>query len=295
MSKIVRAITSDGGIVAFAIDSKSIVNCAEHIHNTSAVVTAALGRLLTAASLMGVMLKGKEDTVTVRISGDGPAGHLTAVSDSEGNVRGYADNPKIELPLNQYGKLDVSGAVGKHGTVFVSKDMGLKKPYNGQTPLISGEIAEDITEYFAASEQVPTICALGVLVDTDLTVKAAGGYIVQLLPFTDESVIDRLENNLKTVKTVTSMLDSGHTPEDMIRSILNGFNVEIMDERTAEYKCTCSLARVTRTLKSLKTQELQNMIDEDGGAEVKCRFCGKAYNYTENDLRNIIAEKGKQV
>lgn len=293
MSKIIRAITSDGGIVAFGIDSKSIVSRAEQIHKTSAVMTAGLGRLLTAASMMGIMLKGKNDTITVRIHGDGPAGHLTAVSDSEGNVRGYADNPVVEIPLNQYGKLDVSGAVGKHGTVFVSKDLGLKEPYNGQTPLISGEIAEDITEYFAASEQIPTICALGVLVDTDLTVKAAGGYIVQLLPFTEESVIDKLEENLKHIQPVTTMLDSGSTPEEIIRSVLNGFDVEIMDENEVEYKCNCSSERVERALKSLKIDELQSMIDEQGGAEVTCHFCDKVYRYTKTDLEHIIKSKVK--
>lgn len=291
MSKIIRAITSDGGIIAFGIDSKSIVSCAEQIHKTSAVITAGLGRLLTATSMMGIMLKGKDDTVTVRIHGDGPAGHLIAVSDSSGNVRGYAGNPNVELPLNQYGKLDVSGAVGKHGTVFVSKDLGLKEPYNGQTPLISGEIAEDITEYFAISEQIPTICALGVLVDTDLTVKAAGGYIVQLLPFTDEFVIDRLENNLKDMKPVSMLLSAGHTPEEIIRSVLRGFNVEIMDESEVEYKCNCSVERVERTLKSLKKEELQSMIDEQHGAEVSCHFCDKVYRFSESDLKDILSSK----
>lgn len=291
MSKLIRAITSDGGIVAFGIDSKSIVSRAEQIHKTSAVMTAALGRLLTATSMMGIMLKGKDDTVTVRIHGDGPAGHLIAVSDSSGNVRGYADNPVVEIPLNQYGKLDVSGAVGKHGTVFVSKDLGLKEPYNGQTPLISGEIAEDITEYFAVSEQIPTVCALGVLVDTDLSVKAAGGYIVQLLPFTEEAVIDKLEENLKTIKPVSTMLNEGHTPEDIIRSVLKGFDVEILDENEVEYKCNCSADRVERALRSLKKEELQSMIDEQGGAEARCHFCDKVYTFSKSDLEAIIKSK----
>ncbi|CDZ24110.1 33 kDa chaperonin [[Clostridium] cellulosi] len=291
MSKLIRAITSDGGIVAFGIDSKSIVSRAEQIHKTSAVMTAALGRLLTVTSMMGIMLKGKDDTVTVRIHGDGPAGHLIAVSDSNGNVRGYADNPVVEIPLNQYGKLDVSGAVGKNGTVFVSKDMGLKEPYNGQTPLISGEIAEDITQYFAVSEQIPTVCALGVLVDTDLSVKAAGGYIIQLLPFADDSIIDKLEDNLKTIQPVSTMLNVGHTPEDIIRSVLKGFDVEILDENEVEYKCNCSAERVERALRSLTKDELQSMINEQGGAEARCHFCDKVYTFSKSDLEAILKSK----
>jgi molecular chaperone Hsp33 len=293
MSKIIRAITSDGGIVAFGIDSKSIVGRAAQVHKPSAVVTAALGRLLTAASMMGIMLKGKDDTITVRICGDGPAGHFTAVSDSSGNVRGFADNPFVDLPLNQYGKLDVSGVVGKKGTVFVAKDLNLKEPYSGQTPLVSGEIAEDITGYFAASEQIPTICALGVLVDTDLSVKAAGGYIVQLLPFTDVSVINRLENNLKDVKPVTAILDSGLSPEDIIRRVLNGFEVEIMDETNVEYICNCSADRVKRALISLGSEQLQNMIDEQGGAQVTCQFCDKIYNFAKPELEALMRNNGK--
>jgi len=291
MSKLIRAITSDGGIVAFGIDSKSIVSRAEQIHKTSAVMTAALGRLLTVTSMMGIMLKGKDDTVTVRIHGDGPAVHLIAVSDSNGNVRGYADNPVVEIPLNQYGKLDVSGAVGKNGTVFVSKDMGLKEPYNGQTPLISGEIAEDITQYFAVSEQIPTVCALGVLVDTDLSVKAAGGYIIQLLPFADDSIIDKLEDNLKTIQPVSTMLNVGHTPEDIIRSVLKGFDVEILDENEVEYKCNCSAERVERALRSLTKDELQSMINEQGGAEARCHFCDKVYTFSKSDLEAILKSK----
>jgi Hsp33 protein. len=291
MSKLIRAITSDGGIVAFGIDSKSIVSRAEQIHKTSAVMTAALGRLLTVTSMMGIMLKGKDDTVTVRIHGDGPAGHLIAVSDSNGNVRGYADNPVVEIPLNQYGKLDVSGAVGKNGTVFVSKDMGLKEPYNGQTPLISGEIAEDITQYFAVSEQIPTVCALGVLVDTDLSVKAAGGYIIQLLPFADDSIIDKLEDNLKTIQPVSTMLNVGHTPEDIIRSVLKGFDVEILDENEVDYKCNCSAERVERALRSLTKDELQSMINEQGGAEARCHFCDKVYTFSKSDLEAILKSK----
>ena len=284
MSKIVRAITSDGSIVAYAIDAKSIVERASQIHKPSPVIAAALGRLLAAASMMGIMLKGKDDTITVRICGDGPAGHITAVSDSSGNVRGYADNPYVDLPLNQIGKLDVASAVGKHGTVFVAKDLHMKEPYTGQTPIISGEIAEDITGYFATSDQTPTVCALGVLVDTDHSIKAAGGYIIQLLPFSDPGVIDRLESNIKAIRPVTAMLDSGLSPQEIIRTALDGFEVEIMDETEVDYRCNCSAERVEQALVSLGGKELQSMIDEQGGAQVTCQFCDQVYAFSKTQL-----------
>jgi molecular chaperone Hsp33 len=288
MSRITRAITSDGSIIAFGIDSKTIVERAAQIHKTTPVMTAALGRLLTAASMMGVMLKEIDSTITVRICGDGPAGRLIAVSDSNGNVRGYAQNPYVDLPLNSQGKLDVSGAVGKHGTIYVSKDLNLKEPYNGQTPLISGEIAEDITGYFAKSEQIPTACALGVLVDTDLSVKAAGGFIIQLLPFAEDAVIDKLENNLKKIKPVSAMLDSGMDVQTMLRTVLDGFEVEIMDENDVEYKCTCSKERVKNVLASLGSKELQKIIDEQGSAQITCQFCDKVYNISKSELQALL-------
>lgn len=293
MSELVRAITSDGSLVAFSIDSTAIVDRAAAIHKPSAVVTAALGRLLTAASIMGVMLKGESDTVTVRINGDGPSGHLTAVSDSAGNVRGFVDNPVVELPLNSVGKLDVSGAVGKHGTVFVAKDLNLKEPYTGQTPIVSGEIAEDITGYFAASEQVPTVCALGVLVDTDLSVKRAGGYIIQVLPFADPAAVDRLEENVKKIRPVTTMLESGLDPESILRTVLDGFEVEIMGRSDVEYRCNCSRERVSRALTSLDAKELRAMIDEQDGAHVTCQFCDKEYTFTRSDLEAMLTAKRK--
>ena len=288
MSKIIRTITSDGGIVAYAIDSTEIVNRAAEIHKPSPVVTAALGRVITAASLMGIMLKGLDDTITVRFQGDGPVGQITAVSDSSGNVRGYADNPTVDLPLNPAGKLDVAGAVGSSGSVFVAKDLRLREPYCGQTEIVSGEIAEDISNYFATSEQVPTICALGVLVDTDLSVKAAGGYIVQLLPFADPAVIDRLEENLKTVKPVTVMLNSGLSPLDMVKKVLDGFEVEVLDETDAEYKCSCSREKVEKTLVSLGVKELQSIIEEQAQAEVYCHFCNSTYYFTKTELEKLI-------
>lgn len=289
MGKLIRAITSDGGVVAFGLDSKDIVNRAAQIHSPSAVVIAALGRLLTAASMMGVMLKGKDDNITVRITGDGPAGQLTAVADSAGNVRGFAQNPVVELPLNARGKLDVGGAVGHSGTVFVAKDLGLKEPYSGQTPIVSGEIAEDITEYFAASEQIPTICALGVLVDTDLSVKAAGGYIIQLLPFADPSAIGKLEENLKTARPVSALLDEGQTPREILASALRGFSLEVLDETEPEYRCTCSRARTERALVSLGPRELAAMIEEQGQAEVTCQFCDSRYLFSKEELEALLA------
>ena len=288
MGNMIRAITSDGSIVAFAVDSKDIANKASQVHKSSAVVTAALGRLLSATSMMGIMLKGEDDSVTVRIDADGPAGTLIAVSDSIGNVRGYVSNPVVEIPLNEFGKLDVSGAVGRSGSIYVIKDLNLKQPYSGQTPIISGEIAEDITNYFARSEQIPTICSLGVLVDRDLSVKASGGFIVQLLPFADKSVIDRLEQNLKNIPTVTAMLDNQATPEKLLRRVLEGFEVEIMAETQVEYLCDCSRDRVERALLSIGAQELNAMIAEQHGAQVCCHFCGKEYNFTEDNLLSLI-------
>ena len=293
MGKLVRAITAEGSVVAFGVDTRDIVNTACEVHRSSAVVTAALGRLLSAASMIGSMLKGEGESVTLRIDGGGPAGTLIAVSDADGNVRGYVSNPVVELPLNEYGKLDVAGAVGKGGTLSVIKDLCLKEPYSGQVPLVSGEIAEDITQYFARSEQIPTVCALGVLVDRDLSVKASGGYIVQLLPFAEQSVIDRLEKNLKDMKPVSSLLNAGAEPFDIIKTVLNGFDVELMNEQKIEYRCSCSRERVITALKSLGARELQNMIDEQGGSEVKCHFCGKTYRFSAGELAGMISESKK--
>lgn len=292
MGTLVRAITSDGSVVAYGIDSKDIVNAACDVHKPSAAVAAALGRLLSAASMMGSMLKGESDNITLRFDGDGPAGVLIAVSDSRGNVRGYVSNPVVELPLNDFGKLDVAGAVGKTGRLSVVKDFGLKDTYSGQVPIISGEIAEDITNYYARSEQIPTICALGVLVDRDLSIKASGGYIVQLLPFAEQSVIERLEQNLKDMQPVSTLLDAGLKPFEIIQRILTGFDVELMDEKTVGYKCTCSRERVAAALKSLGSKELQGMIDEQGGAQVECHFCGKKYSFDAGELQSLQKHPG---
>ncbi len=284
MAKIVRTISKDASVVASAIDALDIVSEIERIHKTSAVVTAALGRLSIAASLIGNGLKGENDSVTIRMNGGGATGILIAVSDSRGNVKSYVGNPIVELPLNRYGKLDVSGAVGKDGTLSVVKDLGLKEPYVGQVPIVSGEIAEDIANYFAVSEQIPTVCGLGVLVNPDLTVKAAGGYLIQLLPFADESCIDILEANVNKLPPVTSMLDSGMSAEDIAKSVLDGLEPEVMDSFEVNYKCDCSKERVERALVSLGMEELVKMAEEQDSTEVCCHFCDKKYVFSKDEI-----------
>lgn len=290
MGKLIRCITSDGLVMATALDSTDIVSRAEELHNTSAVVTAALGRLLTATAMMGNALKGNDNTITVKIDGDGPAGALIAVADSRGDVRGYAINPVIEIPLKENGKLDVCGAVGTQGTLYVIKDLGLKEPYNGFVPLASGEIAEDIAAYYAVSEQIPTVCALGVLVNPDLTVRVAGGYIIQLLPAAHgyEEVISKLENNIKEMKPITTLLDEGKTIEEIVKIALKGFEVEVLSEQTAEYKCNCSRERFESALKSLNQEELESMANEMEKAETVCQFCGSVYTFTSDEIRSFL-------
>ncbi len=290
MGKLIRCITSDGLVMATALDSTDIVAEAERLHGTSAVVTAALGRLLTATAMMGNALKGKSNTITVKIDGDGPAGAILAVADSTGNVRGYAINPVVEIPLKPNGKLDVSGAVGQNGTVYVIKDLGLKEPYNGFVPISTGEIAEDIAAYYAISEQIPTVCALGVLVNPDLTVRVAGGYIIQLLPAAHgyDEVITKLENNIKQMPPITALLDEGKDIEEIVRIALTGFEVEVLSEQTAAYKCNCSRERFENALKSLNDDELKQMAAEMGKAETVCQFCNNVYTFTSNELKTFI-------
>ncbi|MCM1023805.1 MAG: Hsp33 family molecular chaperone HslO [Prevotella sp.] len=288
MAKIVRTISKDASVVASAIDALDIVSEIERIHKPSAVVTAALGRLSAAASLIGNGLKGEDDSVTIRMNGGGATGILIAVADSRGNVKSYVGNPIVELPLNKYGKLDVSGAVGRNGTLSVVKDLGLKEPYVGQVPIVSGEIAEDIASYFAVSEQIPTVCGLGVLVNPDLTVKAAGGYLIQLLPFADESCIDVLEANVNKLPSVTQMLDSGMSAEDIAKSVLDGLDPEVMDSFDVSYKCDCSKERVERALVSLGREELSQMAEEQDTTEVCCHFCDKKYNFSKEEILKLI-------
>ncbi|MDD4698699.1 MAG: Hsp33 family molecular chaperone HslO [Oscillospiraceae bacterium] len=290
MGKLIRCITSDGAVMATAVDSTDIINKAVYYQRTSAVVSAALGRLLTAASMMGDMLKGSNDSITLRVAADGEIGSLIAVSDSNGDVRGYVMNPVVEIPLNSMGKLDVSGAVGKNGTLFVFKDLGLKEPYSGQVPLVSGEIAEDITSYYAMSEQIPTVCALGVLVNPDLTIKAAGGYLIQLLPGADDDTINKLEQSIAGMDSVTKLLSAGETIESIVRRALKDFEVEVLDEHDVSYKCNCSMERVEKALLSMGPKELLKLADEQKLTEAKCHFCDRIYRFPSNSLRKL-AEK----
>lgn len=287
MSELVRMISTDGTLTVIAADTTDIVNRMEQIHQTSAVTSAALGRLLTAASMMGAVLKGKDNSITLRLNGGGPAGSVIAVSDSEGNVRGYVSNPVVEIPLNIKGKLDVAGAVGKDGTLTVMKDLGMNEPYIGQIPIVSGEIAEDITSYFATSEQLPSVCALGVLVNPDLSIQAAGGFIIQLLPTAMDDTIDKVEECIKDIPAVTQMLTSGMTPEDICRSVLKGFDLEVLDTSSPEYRCNCSRERVAKALVSTGRESLLEMSQEKV-TEVSCHFCDKKYEFTSAEVLKLV-------
>lgn len=286
MGILKRAISKDASAVSMALDAADIVSEIEKIHKTSAVVTAALGRLTIAASLMGYGLKGKNDSLSLKLDGNGPAGVLIAVSDGMGNVKSYVQNPVVEIPLNSLGKLDVAGAVGTNGTLTVSKDLGLKEPYSGTVPIISGEIGEDIANYFVSSEQVPTVCGLGVLVNPDLTVKCAGGFLVQLLPFADESCIAAIEKNVSEVKSVTDLF-SRKTPEEIALMLLEGLEPNILDSTEAAYKCDCSRERTERILAGLGNEELEKMAEEMESIDVECHFCGKKYQFTPEEVRAL--------
>lgn len=288
MGKIVRYITEDGSAFVIAADTTDMVGMAEQIHKTSAVNTAALGRLMTAASMMGDMLKGKDDSITLRMNGGGPAGSLIAVADSEGNARGYVQNPVVEIPLNEKGKLDVKGTVGTNGYLYVMKDIGLKEPYVGQTEIISGEIAEDITNYFVSSEQTPSVCALGVLVNPDLTVAAAGGFIIQLLPFCPDEVISKIEYAVETLEPVTAMLSKGMTPDDIAKAAMKGLELSKLDESEIEYRCNCSKEKVETALISTGRASLEDMISSGENTKVECHFCDKTYEFTPDDIQKLL-------
>lgn len=290
MGKLYRAISADGSAFAEVLDAKDIVSEIEKIHKTSAVVTAGLGRLTIAASLMGYMLKGEDDSITLRVDGGGPAGQLTAVADSRGNVKSCVANSVVEIPLNAQGKLDVGGAVGSDGTLSVVKDLGLKEPYVGVIPLVSGEIAEDIASYYATSEQIPTVCSLGVLVNPDLSVKSAGGFLVQLLPFADEKCIDIIEKNIAEIKPVSAMLDEGVTPEEIANMLLKGLEPNELDTASPEYKCDCSRERTERVLISIGKDELRSIAAEGKDTSVCCHFCGKEYVFTPQEIESLITE-----
>ncbi|SDA17290.1 molecular chaperone Hsp33 [Ruminococcus sp. YE71] len=289
MSRIVRSITKDASVVCSAIDGLDIVARIEEINKSSAVCTAALGRLAMGASLMGFGLKNDADTLTVRLDGGGPAGALIAVSDSYGNVKAYIQNPIVEIPLNDKGKLDVGGAVGRDGTLTVIKDMGLKEPYSGQIPIYTGEIAEDITQYLAVSEQTPGACALGVLINPDLSVKCAGGFLLQVLPFAPEEAITQLEKNLAGVTSVTSMIEAGMTPEDISLKMLEGLEPNVLDDFEVNYVCDCSRERTERMLISLGKKELEELA-KDETTEICCNFCDKKYTFTSEEIKTLITE-----
>lgn len=284
---IVRATAANSQIRAFACTTRDLVETARAKHNTSPVATAALGRLLTAGSMMGSMMKGDKDLLTLTIQSDGPIQGLTVTADNKGNVKGYAHNPNVIIPANAKGKLDVAKAMGI-GVLNVIKDIGLKEPYVGQTILVTSEIAEDLTYYYATSEQIPSSVALGVLMSKDNTVKQAGGFIIQLLPNAEEEVIDKLEKKIGEITSITDMLEKGMTPEDILEYVLGEFGLEILDTMPTRFYCNCDKARVEKAIVSIGRKEIQEMIDEGKDIEVNCHFCNTHYNFTVDELRDII-------
>lgn len=288
---IVRATAAGGQIRAFAATTRGLVEEARGRHGTSPVATAALGRLLTAGVMMGSMMKNDTDVLTLQISGDGPLGGITVTADSQGNVKGYVQDPDVMLPPKN-GKLDVGGAVGI-GLLTVIKDMGLKEPYSGQTILVTSEIAEDLTYYFANSEQVPSSVGLGVLMEKDNTVKCAGGFIVQLMPFAEERVISRLEENVGKITSVTKLLEQGYTPQRLLEELTEGLDLEITDSMPARFYCNCSKERVERAVASIGEKDIREMIGEGKDIEVKCHFCNTAYTYSVEELKSILERSRK--
>ena len=295
MDKIIRTITSDGSLMAAAIDSSEIVYTAQKIHGLSKTATAALGRLLTGASLMGDMLKVEGASLTLKVNGGGPLGNLVAISDSNGNVRGYVDHPQLELPLKPNGKIGVGGGVGCEGRLAVIRDMGEGDPYVGQVELVSGEIAEDLTSYYASSEQIPTVCALGVLVDKESGESLlAGGLLLQALPGADNAVLERLEQNIAKLDSVTTMLAKGMTPEEMCRTALEGFEVEILDQAPVHYVCTCNKNRFAKALLTLGSKELRSLHgDDQGDVETVCQYCSKKYVFSKEEIAQLAEQAEK--
>ncbi|HIW50419.1 MAG TPA: Hsp33 family molecular chaperone HslO [Candidatus Blautia intestinavium] len=284
---IVRATAAGSQIRAFAAVTRDVVETARKAHNTSPVATAALGRLLTAGAMMGVMMKGEKDILTLQVQGDGPLKGITVTADSRGRVKGYVGNPDVMLPPNARGKLDVAGAVG-HGIINVIKDMGLKEPYSGQVALQTSEIAEDLTYYFAVSEQVPSAVGLGVLMNRDNTVRQAGGFIIQVMPFAEESTIAKLEENVQKIQSVTALLEEGHTAESLLEKVLEGFDIEITDQISTEFYCNCSKERVEKALISIGKKDLRELIQEGRPAELNCHFCNTNYVFSVEELKEIL-------
>ena len=290
MDQLVRAIAKDAPVKAVAISGTALVERARQIHDTWPVATAALGRLLLAASMIGNSLKEENGSVTLRVKGNGPLGTVLAVSDSQGNVRGYVQNPGVDIPRKAPGKLDVGAAVGPDGSLTVIKDIGLKEPYVGSIQLVGGEIAEDVAAYFVESEQIPTACALGVLVAPDQTVQAAGGYLIQLLSGAEDDVITAIEQGIARVGAVSAQLDRGLGPEELLREVLSQFQLEILETQPVEYRCYCSRERVSRALISMGRQELESLIREQDSAELTCQFCDKVYHFSRADLEALLRE-----
>ncbi len=286
---MIRAMAAEGQIRAFAATTRELTEFARSAHNTSPVATAALGRLLTGAAMMGIMMKGEKDLLTIKIEGDGPIQGLTVTADSRGNVKGYAFNPEVMLPPNARGKLDVGGALGV-GVLTVIRDTGLKEPYVGQTILVSGEIAEDLTYYFATSEQTPSSVVLGVLMNKENTVRRAGGFIIQLLPGASEEIISGLEKTLGGMAPVTSLLDQGMTPEQILDHVIGDYGLEIQDRLPVQFACSCSRERIEKALVSVGRQELQSMIDDGETIEVNCHFCNKHYPVAVEELKALLAK-----
>lgn len=289
MDRIVRAISDDGLVQAAAICSRDLVERARQIHKTLPVATAALGRTLSGCSLMGNALKGRGASLTLQIKGGGPLGTVLAVSDAAGNVRGYVTNPAVDLPLRADGKLDVGGAVGHEGTLTVIKDLHMKEPYVGTVDLMGGEIAEDIAAYFVESEQIPTACGLGVLVDRDQSVKAAGGYLIQLLPGAGEDTICKVEGGILAAPPVSAILAQNDDPEALLRTVMSDFDLKVLDTDPVEYRCYCSRARVERALISLGRDELESILRDQGGCEMTCQFCDAVYRFSADELKQLLA------
>lgn len=285
---IIRAVTSDGFVKAMAIRSTALVERARTIHKTTPTATAALGRLLTACSMMGNLQKVENGALTLQVKGGGPLGTLLATSDAEGNVRGYVHNPSITLLEKYAGKLDVGAAVGTDGTLTVIRDLQMKEPYIGSVALVSGEIADDVTAYFAQSEQTPTACALGVLVNTDQSVRVAGGYLIQLLPGAPEDVIMKIETGIACAGAVTPMLEAGLTPEEILRKVLCEFELEFFEEAPVEYRCYCSRDRVSATLITIGRKDLQEIVEEGKPITVECQFCDRVYTFTPEDVKALL-------